>query len=333
MLIETAQGLYCPDGDFHIDPWGAVPRALITHAHGDHARVGSSAYICTEECAPLLRRRFGSDAIIESRPYGDALVLKSSRVSFHPAGHVLGSAQIRIEGAGGVWVVSGDYKRFADPTCLPFEPVRCDTFITESTFGLPIYRWDPVAVVIDEIMRWWQLNRERALTSVMFCYTLGKAQRLLAELARVTDRPVLVHGMMVPMIEAYRARGVVMLPTQTLIERPRGTSLAGELVLAPLSARGTPWMRRLGDLSDAFVSGLMRVRGVRRQRAYDRGFVLSDHADWPALLQTIGETGAARVIATHGYAEPLARYLREQGLDAGVMRTAWEDEGGGDDHE
>ena len=333
MLIETAQGLYCPDGDFHVDPWAAVPRALITHAHGDHARVGSSAYICTEECAPLLRRRFGADAIIESKPYGDALVLKSSRVSFHPAGHVLGSAQIRIEGAGGVWVVSGDYKRSADPTCVGFEPVRCDTFITESTFGLPIYRWDPVAVVIDEIMTWWQLNRERALTSVMFCYTLGKAQRLLAELARVTDRPVLVHGMMVPMIDAYRARGVVMLPTQTLIERPRGTSLAGELVLAPLSARGTPWMRRLGDLSDAFVSGLMRVRGVRRQRAYDRGFVLSDHADWPALLQTIGETGANRVIATHGYAEPLARYLREQGLDAGVMRTAWEDEGGADDHE
>lgn len=333
MLTETAQGLYCPDGDFHIDPWGAVPRALITHAHGDHARAGSSAYICTEACAPLLRRRFGSDAVIESTPYGDALVLKSTRVSFHPAGHVLGSAQIRIEGAGGVWVVSGDYKRAADPTCVPFEPVPCDTFITESTFGLPIYQWDPVAVVIDEIMTWWQLNRERALTSVMFCYTLGKAQRLLAELARVTDRPVLVHGMMVPMIEAYRARGVVMLPTQTLIDRPRGTSLAGELVLAPLSARGTPWMRRLGDLSDAFVSGLMRVRGVRRQRAYDRGFVLSDHADWPALLQTIGETGAERVIATHGYAEPLARYLREQGLDAGVMRTAWEDEGGADDHE
>jgi putative mRNA 3-end processing factor len=333
MLIETAQGLYCPDGDFHIDPWGAVPRALITHAHGDHARFGSTAYLCAEPCAPLLNRRFGADAVIESAPYGSVLTLGSTRVSFRPAGHVLGSAQIRIEGAGGVWVVSGDYKRSADPTCVPFEPVRCDTFITESTFGLPIYRWDPVGVVIDEIMTWWQLNRERALTSVMFCYTLGKAQRVLAELARVTDRPVLVHGMMVPMIDAYRARGVVMLATETLIERPRGTSLAGELVLAPLSARGTPWMRRLGDVSDAFVSGLMRVRGVRRQRAYDRGFVLSDHADWPALLETVGDTGAGRVIATHGYAEPLARHLREQGLDAGVMRTAWEDEGGADDHE
>jgi len=333
MLTETAQGLYCPDGDFHIDPWGPVPRALITHAHGDHARFGSAGYLCTDQCAPLLRRRFGSDAAIESVRYGHSLTLGSTRVSFHPAGHVLGSAQIRVEGAGGVWVVSGDYKIAPDPTCVPLEPVTCDTFITESTFALPIYRWDDVDVVIAELMSWWESNRERGLTSVVFCYTIGKAQRLLAELARVTDRPVLVHGMMVPMIEVYRSAGIAMVPAQTLIDRPRGTSLAGELVLAPLSARGTPWMRRLGDLSDAFVSGLMRVRGVRRQRAYDRGFVLSDHADWPALLDTITATGASRVIATHGHAEPLARFLREQGLDSSVMRTAWEDEGSADEGE
>ena len=333
MLIETAQGLYCPDGDFHIDPWGPVPRALITHAHGDHARFGSSAYLCSDDCAPLLRRRFGSEPVIESIGYGRPLTFGSTRVSFHPAGHVLGSAQIRIEGAAGVWVVSGDYKVAPDPTCAPFEPVACDTFITESTFALPIYRWDPAAAVIAEMLSWWESNRERELTSIVFCYTIGKAQRLLAELARVTDRPVLVHGMMVPMIDVYRSAGVAMAPTQTLIDRPRGTSLAGELVLAPLSARGTPWMRRLGDISDAFASGLMRVRGVRRQRAYDRGFVLSDHADWPALLDTITVTGAARVIATHGHAEPLARFLREQGLDSSVMRTAWEDEGGADDYE
>lgn len=333
MLIETAQGLYCPDGDFHIDPWGPVPRALITHAHGDHARFGSATYLCTDQCAPLLRRRFGGDAVIESVRYGQPVTLGSTRVSFHPAGHVLGSAQIRIEGAGGVWVVSGDYKVATDPTCAPFEPVACDTFITESTFALPIYRWDPVDSVIADMLSWWESNRERGLTSIVFCYTIGKAQRLLAELARVADRPVLVHGMMMPMIDVYRAAGIGMLRTETLIDRPRGTSLAGELVLAPLSARGTPWMRRLGDISDAFVSGLMRVRGVRRQRAYDRGFVLSDHADWPALLDAITHTGAGRVIATHGHAEPLARYLREQGLDSRVMRTAWEDEGGADEGE
>ena len=333
MLIETAQGLYCPDGDFHIDPWGAVPRALITHAHGDHARFGSAAYLCSDSCLPLLRRRFGTEAAIESIGYGQAVTLGSTRISFHPAGHSLGSAQVRIEGAGGVWVVSGDYKVARDPTCAPFEPIACDTFITESTFALPIYRWDPVDVVIAEILSWWELNRERGLTSVLFCYTIGKAQRVLAELARVTDRPVLVHGMMRPMIDVYRAAGIAMLPAETLIDRPRGTSLAGELVLAPLSARGTPWMRRLGDLSDALTSGLMRVRGVRRQRAYDRGFVLSDHADWPAVLDTITATGAGRVIATHGHAEPLARFLREQGLDSSVMRTAWEDEGSTDDYE
>jgi putative mRNA 3-end processing factor len=183
------------------------------------------------------------------------------------------------------------------------------------------------------VMDWWSANRERGLTSIVFCYTIGKAQRLLAELAGVTDRTVLVHGMMTPMIEVYRSAGVNLLPTQTLVERPRGTSLAGELVLAPPSARGTPWMRRLGDISDALASGLMRVRGVRRQRAYDRGFVLSDHADWPALLASIRDSGASRVLATHGHAEPLARYLQEHGVDCGVIRTAWEDEGGADDYE
>jgi putative mRNA 3-end processing factor len=244
---------------------------------------------------------------------------------------VLGSAQVRLETRdAGVWVVGGDYKRATDPTCLPFEPIACDTFVTESTFGLPIYRWDSTATVIADVMAWWSGNGDTGKSSVLFCYTIGKAQRLLAELAAVTDRPALVHGMMLPTIEAYREESVAMLPVKSATDQPRGTSFAGELVLAPLSARGTPWMRRLGTHSDAFASGLMRVRGVRRQRAFDRGFVLSDHADWPALLQTIEETGARRVLATHGYAEPLARYLTEHGYDTGVIRTAWEGEPTGD---
>jgi putative mRNA 3-end processing factor len=333
MLAETAAGLYCADGDFHVDPWGPVPRALITHAHGDHARAGSAAYLCADACAPLLRRRFGPEAVVESVAYGQPIAMGSTRVSFHPAGHVLGSAQIRIEGPDGVWVVAGDYKRAADPTCAPFEVVRCDAFVTESTFALPIYRWDETPVVIDELAAWWDTNRARGLASVVFCYTIGKAQRLLAELMRITDDTVLVHGMLQPMIEVYREAGVALLPTATLVDRPRGTSFAGSLILAPLSARGTPWMRRIGELSDGLASGLMRVRGVRRQRAYDRGFVLSDHADWPAILDTVRDTGAGRVFATHGHAEPLARYLREQGYDAGILRTAWEDERGADDHE
>ena len=326
MLQETAAGLYCPAGDFHIDPWQPVPRAVITHAHGDHARPGSSAYLCATDSAPLLRRRFGPEAFVQAVAYAEPVSLGGVRVSLHPAGHVLGSAQVRLESGDGVWVLSGDYKRAADPTCDPFEPLECDTFVTESTFGLPIYRWDATEIVVREVLDWWDRNREKGLTSVLFCYTLGKAQRVLSELARLTDVPVHVHGMMIPMIEAYRERGITMLPTVALIEKPKGTSFAGELVLAPLSARGTPWMRRLGDISDAFVSGLMRVRGVRRQRAFDRGFVLSDHADWSAILETIVETGARRVLATHGHAEPLARFLTAQGYESGVMRTAWEGE-------
>lgn len=335
MLQETPDGLFCPAGGFHIDPWQPVARALITHAHGDHARPGHAAYLCTDACAPLLRRRFGTEAVIESVPYGEALTVGGVRVSFHPAGHVLGSAQVRIEGTGGVWVVSGDYKRAADPTCAPFEPVRCDTFITESTFGLPLYRWDPTRAIVADIMQWWDENRVAGRAAVLFCYTIGKAQRILADLARVTDRGVFIHGMMAGMIETYRAAGVTMLPVQPVIEQAAGrrtakASFAGELVLAPLSARGTPWMRRLGELSDGFASGLMRVRGVRRQRGFDRGFVLSDHADWPGLLETIRQSGASRVLATHGHSEALARHLATLGLESGVLRTAWEGEPSGD---
>jgi putative mRNA 3-end processing factor len=335
MLTTTADGLFCPAGSFFIDPWNPVARALITHAHGDHARPGSGAYLCAAPGAGLLRRRFGNEATIESVPYGTARRISDVIVSFHPAGHVLGSAQVRLQFRshdveGETWVVSGDYKRAADPTCSPFEPIACDTFVTESTFGLPIYRWDDTDSVVRDILDWWTVNAAERRSSVLFCYAIGKAQRLLAELARHTDREVFVHGMLLPMIEAYREAGVSMLGVRSATDQPRGTSFAGELVLAPLSARGTPWMRRLGAHSDAFASGLMRVRGVRRQRAFDRGFVLSDHADWPALLKTIEDTGARRVLATHGHVEPLARYLGEQGREAGVIRTAWEGEPTGD---
>jgi len=339
MLQETTAGLFCSAGGFHVDPWAPVDRAVITHAHGDHARPGSQAYLCTPQTAVLLKRRFGPDIVVETLPCGEAVTLGDVRVSLHPAGHVLGSAQVRIEGHDGVWVVAGDYKRAADPTCTPFEPVRCDTFITESTFGLPIYRWDETAAIVADVMSWWNANRDAGKTSVIFCYTIGKAQRLIAEIGRVADRPLYVHGMLLGMIEAYREAGVALPEVKPVIDPPSlklrragrdGRALAGELVLAPLSARGTPWMRRMGVHSDAFASGLMRVRGVRRQRAYDKGFVISDHADWPALLTTIAETGAPRVLATHGHAEALARHLASFGLDSGVIRTAWEGEPSGD---
>lgn len=328
MIAETPAGLYCEAGRFHIDPWLPVDRAVITHAHGDHAHQGSASYLCAAEGEAVLRRRL-PDAHIETLPYGRRLRIGEVDVSFHSAGHVLGSAQVRVEHRGEVWVASGDYKRAPDPTCAPFEPVRCHTFITEATFALPIYSWDPSSAVIDQILAWWRTNRDDDRPSVLFCYVLGKAQRILAELRGRADGPIHLHGAMWAMTETYREAGVAMVPAERISDDMRGRALAASLVLAPLSARGTRWMKRLPRASDAFASGLMRVRGVRRQRAFDRGFALSDHADWSALLSTIDETGASRVLVTHGWSDALARHLSEtRGLETGTLRTTYEGETG-----
>jgi putative mRNA 3-end processing factor len=328
MIRSTAQGLYCEAGGFHIDPWQPVDRAVITHAHSDHASPGSKSYLCAAPGERVLRRRL-PDAAIETLRYGEAVTIGETRVTLHPAGHILGSSQVRVEHRGEAWVVSGDYKCQADPTCAPFETVRCDTFITEATFALPIYTWDAPSAIVDDIVAWWHANREQDRPSVIFCYVLGKAQRILAELHGKIDAPVHVHGAMAALTDAYRESGVAMAPTERITESMRGKMLARSLVLAPLSARGTVWMRRLPNASVAFASGLMRVRGVRRQRAFDRGFVLSDHADWSSLLSTIADTGASRVLVTHGWSEALARYLAEtRGLETGTIRTAFEGEAG-----
>ena len=328
LVASTGTGLFCEPGGFHVDPWGPAELAVITHVHGDHLHPGSRRYLCTAASEPFLRKRLGPEVTVTALPYGERVRLGSSEVSFHPAGHVLGSAQVRIEAEGEVWVVSGDYKRAADPTCAPFEVVPCDVFVTEATFGLPIYRWDEPPQLAAEILDWWDANRVRGEASLLFCYAMGKAQRILAELARLTDRPVMVHGAVETLTTLYREAGVSMLPTQPVAETGRRRSYAGELILAPPSAGGTPWVRRFGARETAFASGWMRVRGARRRRGFDRGFVLSDHADWQALLRTIEETGARRVLATHGYSEELARFLRERGLEAEAVATAFEGEAG-----
>jgi putative mRNA 3-end processing factor len=328
MIRSTSSGLFCEAGNFFIDPWVPVDRAVVTHAHSDHASPGSASYLCAEPGARILQRRL-PDARIETLPYAGTIAIGDARVSFHPAGHILGSAQIRVEHRGEVWVVSGDYKRQADPTCAAFEPVACHTFITEATFALPIYTWDPPDSVTSEILAWWRANRDEDRPSVLFCYVLGKAQRILAELDDRADGPIHLHGAMAAMTDAYRDAGIALPSAERITEGMRGKTLARSLVLAPLSARGTPWMKRLPHASVAFASGLMRVRGVRRQRAFDRGFVLSDHADWSALLATIAETGASRVLVTHGWSDALARFLAEErGLETGTIRTAFEGETG-----
>ena len=322
LLTITPQGLYCDRGGFHIDPWQPVPRAVLTHAHADHAREGSAAYLCAAPGLGVARHRLPG-APVEGWPYGERRPVGGVQLSFHPAGHVLGSAQLRIEAEGEAWVVSGDYKRAIDPTCAPFEPLRADVFVTEATFGLPVFRWDPTDVVIEDLLGWWETNREAGRASLVFCHVLGKAQRLLGELALRTERRVFAHGAIAGMSDDYREAGVRLLPLERVADTAKGKDFAGELVLAPITARGTPWMRRFGDAAIALVSGFMRVRGERRRRSVDRGFALSDHADFPALLETIRETGARRVLVTHGYAVPFAQRLRELGLEAQALDTPY----------
>lgn len=321
------EGLYCAAGDFYIDPWRGVERAVITHAHGDHARYGSKHYLCAPTCEPLLRHRLGKVST-ESLAWGERRTLGQATVSLHPAGHVLGSAQIRVEAGGEIWVVSGDYKRQDDASCEPFEPIRCDCFITEATFGLPIYRWDPTAEVIDAIVRWHTANAAEGVNSVLYAYALGKAQRLLAGLNKRLERPVLLHGALVGLTELYREMDRELAPTER-VPPERKAKFQGRLILAPPSAYATTWLRRFRPCRDAFVSGWMSVRGIRRRRGYDQGFVMSDHVDWPDLLRTIEETGASRVLTTHGETEALARFLREErGLDAAELETAYSGEDG-----
>lgn len=322
LVTVTPRGLYCPPGDFYIDPWQPVQTALITHAHGDHLRHGSARYILARPGEGIARQRLGSGHDVLAIDYGKVLAIGGARVSLHPAGHILGSAQVRIEHEGRVWVVSGDYKRQPDPTCAPFQPLECDVFVSEATFALPVYRWPPTSQVIAEVAQWWQANRERGIASVLFCYALGKAQRVLAELRAFADEPIYLHGSVTTCTEAYRRAGIELRPTLTVTSE-RKKDYRGALIIAPPGASGTPWMRRFGEYSSAFCSGWMRVRGDRRRRGYDRGFVISDHADWPALLETCRATRARRVLLTHGHSDALARYLNEQGIEAAALETAY----------
>jgi putative mRNA 3-end processing factor len=312
-------------GDFYIDPWRPVDRAVITHGHSDHARPGHAHYLAHTLSEGTLRQRLGANIALQTLDYGEVVEHHGVRLSLHPAGHVLGSAQVRLEHGGRVWVASGDYKTEADGTCAPFEPVRCDTFITESTFGLPIYRWPTQAVLFADINAWWQRNADEGRASVLLAYAFGKAQRLLHGVdARIG--PIVVHGAVEPLNAVYAAAGVHLPPTHRATELDK-VQLQRALVIAPPSAQGTPWMKRFGaDAVDAFASGWMQVRGTRRRRGVDRGFVMSDHADWPGLMSAIAGTGAQHIRVTHGSVPVLVRYLTEQGLDAQAFETEYGDE-------
>ena len=324
VLTFTDRGIYCPAGDFYIDPWQPVDRALITHGHSDHARPGMGRYLATTGTAPVMRHRLG-EITLDTISYGEERQIGDATVSFHPAGHVPGSAQIRVEVKGQVWVVSGDYKTVADGLSEPFEPVKCHAFITECTFGLPIFKWTPQDVLTNQINDWWATNAAAGRTSILGAYALGKAQRLLATV-NPDIGPILTHGAIENTNEVLRNQGITLPKTTYATADITAKTHPGALVLATPSALGTTWTRRFGPASTAFASGWMALRGVRRRRAADRGFIVSDHADWDGLNEAIKATGATKVFATHGYTSAFQRWLKEQGYDAHVVSTDYHGE-------
>lgn len=317
LISFTDKGLFCSQGNFYIDPWKAVERAVITHAHSDHAYFGHKYYLCHHHTKPLLQLRLGSNNY-ESIEWGEPIIINGVKVSLHPAGHIIGSSQIRVEYNGEVWVVSGDYKTEDDRLSGKFEPIKCNTFITESTFGLPIYKWKPQQQVFENIISWINQNKESGKTSVLLAYGIGKAQRILHNL-KETTQDIYVHGAIwnvhetllnaVPIAIGRDFPVVKKITPETPKELLKGT-----VVIAPPSADSSPWMKKFHPYSVGICSGWMQVRGNVRRRNVDAGFALSDHADWEGLLQSIKATEAESVFVTHGFQSAFSRYLNEEGI-------------------
>ncbi|GAA0893355.1 ligase-associated DNA damage response exonuclease [Fulvivirga kasyanovii] len=326
MLLEfTDKGIYCPKADVYIDPWKPVRKALITHGHADHSRWGHQYYLSTVSAMPVIKYRLGNDINIETVTYGQIVTINGVHFSFHPAGHIIGSAQIRVEYNGEVWVVSGDYKVEDDGLSEAFEPVKCHTFITESTFGLPIYSWLPQQEIFSEINSWWKQNKEQGKVTVLSGYALGKAQRLIQGLDDSIGR-IFTHGAVENVNEIIRGQGVNLKPTTRVTPEMNKGEFEGGIVIATPSARGSPWMKKFLPYSVGVASGWMRLRGARRRRSVDRGFSLSDHADWNGLNQAVEASQAERVFVTHGYTTTFSRWLNEKGIEAARIETQFEGE-------
>jgi putative mRNA 3-end processing factor len=326
LITFTDKGLYCAQGDFYIDPWAPVPRSVITHAHSDHARVGSDAYFAHKDSFHLLKARLGQDIHIETAAYGEGFTMNGVQISLHPAGHIIGSAQVAVSYQGEKWVVSGDYKLENDGISTPFEPVKCNTFITESTFGLPVYQWKDQADIFNDVHEWVLSNQEKGRNSVLSAYSLGKAQRIIHALTALGHK-FYAHGAIYNMNETVRKFMPFPEITYLTSDTPKSDVKDG-IIIVPPSAVDSPWMRRWQPYSLGICSGWMQVRGNQRRRNADAGFVLSDHADWQGLLDAVRATEAECVYVTHGFSATLARYLTETyGVKAGVVKTSFgEDE-------
>lgn len=328
LLRFTGKGIYCPQADVYIDPWRPVERAVITHAHADHARPGSKHYLAHKDSEAVLRLRLGADISLQTLEYGEPLHINGVRISLHPAGHIIGSAQVRVERNGEVWVAGGDFKLQDDGFCTPFEAVPCHTFITESTFGLPVYNWQPQADIFDDIRDWIAQNRLVDRSSVLMGYSLGKMQRLLHNL-QPFDLPVYAHGAVYTLNEHLRTASTAghglpyIMPVAAETDKKR---FRGALILAPASVMGSAWLKRFGDYSTGNCSGWMAIRGAKNRSAVDRGFALSDHADWTELNTAVAATGAETVYVTHGYTDVFSRWLNEKGIRAQEVKTRYGDD-------
>lgn len=326
MLELTESGLYCPPAQVFIDPWRPVDKALITHAHSDHSRWGMKAYLAHHHSAEVMKLRLGEDINLQTLEYGDELLINGVKVSFHPAGHIPGSAQIRLEHKGRVAVVSGDYKVEDDGLSAAFEPVKCHEFVSECTFGLPIYKWESQKEIFNQINSWWKENAAEGRNSVLFAYSLGKAQRILQNLNPEIGE-VFVHGAVWNTNQALLANGISLRDVPKVTQEIPKSKYKGALIIAPPSAMGTPWMRKFSPYRTGICSGWMAIRGTRRRRAADRGFVLSDHADWEGLIQAITATEAEKVYLTHGSTAVFGKYLQEEkGIDAVELKTLFGEE-------
>ena len=316
MLVLTKKGLYCPAGDFYIDPSRGVDHAVVTHAHSDHARKGSRRYYSSKSGTGLLRGRLGQSITVSSFEYREVFYINGVKLSFHPAGHILGSAQVRIEHDGQVWVASGDYKREADPTCEPFESVECDVFVTEATFGTPGYNWSKEANVGQEIFDWHSQNAKNGVNSVLFAYSLGKTQRVLGVLEPYKMNPIYCHSSATPLNECYLQQGMKLAPTICLSSISEKTKLRGELLIVPQSFLQSEQAEILGEnFQTAFASGWM-AKNSFGYGSYDKGFLMSDHADWGDLVRTILESKAKRVYVQHRGKGALVRHLKSLGIQA-----------------
>lgn len=325
-LVEfTPDGLYCPQANIYIDPWHPVDKAVITHAHADHARWGHKYYLAHQDSEAILKHRLGQDIKLETLDYHEEVYLNGVQLSLHPAGHIIGSAQIRLEYAGEVWVISGDYKLADDGFCTPYEVVPCHTFITESTFGMPVYHWKPQAEVMQEINDWWHQNQLEGKASLIGAYSLGKSQRILSNI-NLDIGPVFLHGAIYNTHQALINSGVKIPYYPKLTADIDAEDIKQSLVIAPPSAGQSTWVRRLKKHSTGIASGWMAVRGMKRRRAADRGFIISDHADWEGLNQAVKSCGAERVYVTHGYTSVFSRWLRERGLESYEVETLYEGE-------